>query len=591
VAAKSASRIELTGFLGSFAELSFQNRVKKFITGSSSEPVQIWAPEFVKDQTGGDWYGEHVGKWLVTACNWLEVRKDDDLESTVRAVADYVLSQQTTDGSWSCYAPGAESRFNHPNADQVRTWDLWILANLILGLQRASLVLSEPRYLQAIDRLVDLMAATFVGTERRITNQGNHQGLSSAVLLEPIARQWLITRQPAARAMVDKLVDELTDGKGLALIPRLLHGDDVSQIGTGKIYQMLWVGVGLVVASDVTGNPKLLDAAIAMWDRTKEHHLTPQGGPWGGIATHKEVFNPAGYFDPGGFVETCSVMVWNQLSRELYERFGVGQYLDEIERSTYNQLVGAQDANGEDWCYFSFPNGQRHNTYYWACCKSSGPLALSDAVKFAGQVSVDEVRLNYIESGSFDLAVESGRIVLDCQAEFGQIARLSCVIADSPSNAWTLALREPSWSGGTVVTVNGESVTATKTADGYLRFSRHWLVGDEIAVSHLCRAVVKPAFQTADHHGQEVVRNDFFHVSFGPFSMATGLIDGYRRFETLRLAQLNGETMFKFRDGEKLPILELVRTGGAPIRFVPYAVAGGMHDEAWRLTWMGVAWQ
>jgi DUF1680 family protein len=98
----------------------------------------------------------------------------------------------------------------------------------------------------------------------------------------------------------------------------------------------------------------------------RDHHLTLGGGPWGGVAHRsREVFNPAAVFDPHGYVETCSTMAWIQLNRELLAILGEAQFAQEIERSAYNDLIGAQAPDGEDWCYYSFPNGRRVHTTYW----------------------------------------------------------------------------------------------------------------------------------------------------------------------------------------------------------------------------------
>ena len=76
-------------------------------------------------------------------------------------------------------------------------------------------------------------------------------------------------------------------------------------------------------------------------------------------------------------------LAWIQLNRELLVLTGDAQYAEEIERTAYNDLLGAQAPNGEDWCYYSFPNGKRVHTTYWRCCKSSGAMALEELPSLA----------------------------------------------------------------------------------------------------------------------------------------------------------------------------------------------------------------
>ncbi|MFX4929745.1 beta-L-arabinofuranosidase domain-containing protein, partial [Acinetobacter baumannii] len=81
----------------------------------------------------------------------------------------------------------------------------------------------------------------------------------------------------------------------------------------------------------------------------RDHHLTPTGGPWGGIGGHKEVFNARGHFAVDGMVETCSTMTWLKLSTLLYGITQDRMYIDAVHQSLHNALLGAADPNGRDW--------------------------------------------------------------------------------------------------------------------------------------------------------------------------------------------------------------------------------------------------
>ena len=128
-----------------------------------------------------------------------------------------------------------------------------------------------------------------------------------------------------------------------------------------------------------TGDAALRDTLERIWQNIREHHLTLGGGPWGGVAHRsREVFNARGSFSPNAYVETCSLLSWIQFNRELLQLTGEARFAEEIERTAYNDLLGAQAPDGEDWCYYSVPTGRRVHTTYWRCCKSTAiaPLDL-----------------------------------------------------------------------------------------------------------------------------------------------------------------------------------------------------------------------
>ena len=88
------------------------------------------------------------------------------------------------------------------------------------------------------------------------------------------------------------------------------------------------------------------------------------------------------------------------------------------------------------------------------------------------------------------------------------------------------------------------------------------------------------------------MRFDYIAVTRGPLVFATGLIDGFKMEETLRLRQASDETLLEDVDtppGFAGPAIRLNLQERAPLIFLPYYEAGGRSDGAWRLTWLQVA--
>ena len=91
---------------------------------------------------------------------------------------------------------------------------------------------------------------------------------------------------------------------------------------------------------------------------------------------------------------------------------------------------------------------------------------------------------------------------------------------------------------------------------------------------------------------QEVLRYEYLAISRGPLAYATGLIDGFKTEESLRLP--SGDSARGCRNCPRLPTRKARtsscdRTIANRCVFTPYYRAGGRHDGAWRLTWMQLA--
>jgi hypothetical protein len=83
---------------------------------------------------------------------------------------------------------------------------------------------------------------------------------------------------------------------------------------------------------------------------------------------------------------------------------------------------------------------------------------------------------------------------------------------------------------------------------------------------------------------QEVLRFDYVAVTRGPLVYSTGLIDGYKVDETVRLP--SDDPWLARLPGDEI---EMRPVGRAPLLFQPYYRAGGRQDGAWRLTWLTLA--
>lgn len=577
------------GSISEAVDASFEHRLMRFIQDEESEPIQLFSEEMRAHSLSGDWYGEHAGKWLVAAGHAWRRTGSEELGRRIERVVSFLIERQEADGYLGTYSQEYEGRLTNGSAARVRTWDPWVHAWLILGLLQVSDVLETVR---AAKRIGDLIVHTFGDGSRSVLDIGNHQGLSSAVMTHPLAELSLRTGEPQYAALASQIFNQMED-RGLPILSGRESGADISEVGTGKVYQLCWVLVGLTALYRVTGEQRLLQAAECWWENIATHHLTPLGGPWGGIGTHKEVFNAGRFFSPNGLTETCSTASWMALCRELFTITGSERYISAFECSLLNALLGAMDENGQDWCYFTFPNGRRNNTYHWACCKSSGAMALEEAALMGATVRDDGLSINLWQSLEGE-AVFKGKVVRFRQVVDGdlQTAEIKFDLVDDVDIR--VAIRLPV--GGTLdsVSINGEPFRTSFDREGYVTIDGRWRSGDSIQVRLAFKPLVHQYTYSLDHHGQEIVRTDYAYLTWGPYIYATGLMDGFKKEETFRLARLTPEASFSLSKawaGQGAPAIDFIQPGRSPIPFQPYFEAGRRHDGAWRSTWIQVAWQ
>jgi hypothetical protein len=470
---------------------------------------------------------------------------------------------------------------------------------VILGLLEVNKYFPDARYMSAACRIGDLCWQTLGEGGIDITELGNHFGMSATVLLDPAVELYFATEEPKYLRLAERIVEQAEARAELRLISQALAGADAAEIATGKAYQLCWNLVGLAKLHRATGDARYAEAVHRLWESIRAHHLSLGGGPWGGVGHRsREVFNHPSVFSPQAYVETCSILAWLQLNRELLALTGEARYAEEIERTAYNDLLGAQAPNGEDWCYYSFPNGRRVHTTYWRCCKSSGAMALEEIPSLAYGVQGADVCVYLFSPGRVTLRTPVGNVRLSqrTQYPFDGCIRLQ-VDPERPARS-ALRIRVPRWAGSVELFEDGAPVGSAEH-DGFAVIEREWRAGDEIVMQFAMRPAVhrrvshsvqESRAPDGEPIAQEVMRYDYLAITRGPLVYATSLIDGYKSTETLLIRESQRELIEEVPAAEAggVPTLRLHASGRAPLTFVPYFAAGGRHDGAWRLTWMQV---
>ena len=602
------ARVELRGLLDDALAANLRGRLTHFIVDESSPAIALFDAEHRQHNREGDWYGEHAGKWLYAAAKAVARGGDETLTSNLRRVADFLIAQQDADGYLGTYAPDRRFMRKQPpkprtwdGAPSVRTWDIWTHAYLVLGLIEAYRVLGDARYLDAARKIGDLCLHTLSDGGIDICDLGNHHGMSATILLDAAVELHFATGQPRYLDLAQLVLREVDVNPDLALLKKALAGVDAAEIATGKAYQLLWNLVGIAKLHRATGIVEYRAAAEHVWQSVRDHHLSLGGGPWGGVAHRsREVFNAPGTFSPQGYVETCSTLAWIQLNRELLAISGESKYADEIERAAYNDLLGAQAPDGEDWCYYSFANGRRVHTTYWRCCKSSGAMALEELPSIAYAVADRIVSINLYGPSIATLALaEIGDVAIEQVTGYPFEGAISLRVTPQRTARFAVRMRIPDWAQGASVRVDGKAIERA-TPGMYVSIEREWRAGDTIALEfpmppRLVRRANRNVQESRAPDGnpvhQEVLHYEYAAIMRGPLVYSTGLIDGFKTEETIRLPSAPIADWLRVipADGAaRAPSIELDPGYRAPLVFRPYYEAGGRVDGAWRLTWMSL---
>ena len=585
-------QIKVGGILGQAISASRQGRLQSLPFWNDGELVKMFSAEIRDNHHKTDWYGEHGGKWLYTASIAARQSGDPDLKSLLLKTADFLVSTQEENGYLGVYSP--KIRITSTEASHNRSWDSWNLSYMALGLLKVNEHFPNEKYLNAANGIGELLLKTFGDGKNDITDYGTRHGVSATIILDPVVELYKVTGDRRYLNFADLIIQRMEANPGVKLIKVATNGGDMELVGDGKAYQLLWNLTAIVKLFEVTGNSEYLKALQNAWQNISEHHLTIAGGPWGGVGKHKECFNSKNYWSPYGFIETCSTMSWIQLNKELLRVTGEPKYAEEIEKSAYNALTGAQYPNGEDWCYHSFSNGSRHIAHFNDCCPSSGALALEEVATLIYGRRENGIAINlFTESEGEIQLTKSNTVRISQQTAYPVDGAIRIVLHPSRRETFPVFIRIPNWSPSATISVNGKNVpTSNVRAGEFFKLEQSWRDKDVVQISFPMKLKVHQRAESAGvpQGGGDIYRVTWFALTRGPLVFAAnGLIDGKDRERTFNLGDQDPEKYFTpvaSSDESGIPAFELRTPGHQPVLFVPYFEAGGRREGTWRLTWI-----
>ncbi len=309
------------------------------------------------------WIGEHIGKWL-SAASWMYAySRDEQMLAKLRRVAGGLIATQMEDGYLGTYA----------EKDRWTSWDVWIHKYNMLGLLDYHEATGDPDALAACRKMGDLLVNTFGPGKRDILKAGEHSGMASASILQPVL---MLYRRTGDRRYLDfgkYIVDATEQPNGPKIVSTLLKDPNVQHVCNAKAYEMLSDIIGMVDLSRIEGDTRYFTAATAAFDDITRHRLYITGG-----CTFGEHFKDEGYLPNAGHVaETCVTMSLMQLYRDLQQLDGRTLFAEPAEHLIFNHLLACQRPDGEQICYYTPLWGHKFYMDLLGCCISSGPRALA----------------------------------------------------------------------------------------------------------------------------------------------------------------------------------------------------------------------
>lgn len=419
------------------------------------------------------WIGEHVGKFLEAACNTYKNTGDAALKIQIDRTAQQLIASQLSNGYLGTY----------DSASHWTSWDVWSHKYNLIGLLAYYQLSGYKPALRAAEKIGDLLAATF-GTgkaQKDIIKAGTHVGMAATSVLDPMTDLYRFTANKKYLEFCYYITSSYNEKAGPKIIATLDSIGRVDKTANAKAYEMLSNLVGVIKLYRLTGDQEFLTPVLAAWKDITANRLYITG-----TASTKEHFVddhvlPAGVKDNMG--EGCVTTTWLQFNYQLLGLTGKIEYLDELERSVYNHLTGAE--NPETGCvsYYTPLMGIKPYGCNITCCLSSVPRGIAMIPQFANGKIGGAPSFLFYQPGIYKTTLDDKthtNVAFETTTNFPQDGDISITVNPSSTTPFNVLLRKPYWAGDFTVSVNG--ITQKIRGETMLAINRTWKKGDKIAV-------------------------------------------------------------------------------------------------------------
>jgi DUF1680 family protein len=421
------------------------------------------------------WSGEFAGKYLTGAVLTLRLANDPALKQHIARFVARLAALQAHDGYLGPFTP--DNRLEGKQG----TWDAWGHYHVMLGLLLWHEDTGDQQALRTATRIGDLLCRKFLNTGKRIVDTG-----SAEMNHAPIHSLGLLYRVTQTRAYLDlarQIVDEFQDQRAGDYVRTALAGKEFFQCRKPR-WESLHPIQGVAQLYWLTGDEDLRKAFERLWWSIVKFDRHNNGGFSSGEQAQGNPYHP-------GAIETCCTVAWIAMTIDMLRMTGNSAAADELELSTWNQVLGYQHPSGK-WCTYNTPmdGRRRKSTDEIAfqirpgseeinCCSANAPRGFGMIAEWALMSDGRGLVLNWYGPGAMTAHVQGTEVTLRQQTQYPREGRILVTVSPKSELRFPLKLRIPGWSAQTRAEVNGQPVAQAPTG-AYLTVDRLWKPGDTV---------------------------------------------------------------------------------------------------------------
>ncbi len=391
---------------------------------------------------------EFAGKYLDTCVNLYNASKNETILKYAGELAQCIADNQHENG----YLGG----YSHEN--EWAEFSVWNQAFSVYALVSYYNLTKNEEMLAAAVKCADNIIAHYETDGADILDGTNYgtQHLAFLITLPPLYK---ITKNKKYIDFMEYVFMKLSKSDN-----NFFGFESILELKSRKGIENFTVLTSMVMHYEITKNEKSLKWAEKYWDELNETQIRRTGNGTNAELWVKNANKPQFLPDSIQPNETCVAVGWMEFSMLLFLQTKETKYIDAIEKTLFNHILGSFNNDGTDFAYYQPSFGRRvvkTPNYMYKCCRYRGFNALShlnDVLFYENENEI--IPLVYANacyvSDSLKIVEQTGYPFSD-----------TVIFKISGNSKKRFMLRVPEWCGRFDLRINGKEC-AKEAKDGYV---------------------------------------------------------------------------------------------------------------------------